>query len=279
MDRLGVRPQPRPNEAKPPSPHVVELGCWVCRVLDDAVKAQAVDVAMYEGMIVGARIGLGAPPVLCGEHAARWERIGMQAGLSEVFQQAGAQRPEPARNDPRLGGLQRAWVIAHEVAESSTDSERKLGALSVAGKIHDAITLTGSVTPDVDDEKPALFDDEVDSILIDHNLTGTTDQVAAIRAAFDYGASWPRRESASPSASATACSWCWRVLPEHEAGCEAVELAALRKVAEAARELVSEWDWQHLLVDHPDSEQVREDVARVDSSLAALSSSNPKEGS
>ncbi len=80
----------RPNEASAdaPQPVVTDLGCWVCRVLADAVKAMALDVAMYEGMIVGARIGLGAAPVLCSEHAERWQRVGMQAGLSSVFQQA-----------------------------------------------------------------------------------------------------------------------------------------------------------------------------------------------
>lgn len=81
-------------------PMVADLGCWICRVLADAVEASAVDLAMYEGMIVGARIGLGAAPVLCPEHAARWDRVGMPASLANVFRTAdrsrsGDDQPEP----------------------------------------------------------------------------------------------------------------------------------------------------------------------------------------
>lgn len=49
---------------------------------------------------------------------------------------------------------------------------------------------------------------------------------------------WAYQESASNSdevhPKAPCCSWCWQVQPNHSEGCEAVELAALRDVAEAA---------------------------------------------
>lgn len=125
--------------------------------------------------------------------------------LGNKYVAAGPNRAtvEEAKRDlphPTRGGLQRAWVIAHEVAEASADQERKLGALSVAGKIHDALALVGNTTPDVEEaDGPVLFDDEIDTILIDHGLTGTPEQVAAIRASFTYGASWPRSETPEPS--------------------------------------------------------------------------------
>ena len=75
-----------------PAPVVTDLGCWVCRVLADAVKAGAFDVALYQGMIVGARIALGAPPILCREHAERWVRVGVEEGLATTVREAHRQR-------------------------------------------------------------------------------------------------------------------------------------------------------------------------------------------
>ena len=50
------------------------------------------------------------------------------------------------------------------------------------------------------------------------------------------------------------------------------ELRARRKVCEAAAEMAA-WDWTHLLVDHPDADDVRADAKRLDAALAAV----PKE--
>lgn len=85
----------RTPEAQIPRPVVTDLGCWVCRVLADAVKARAVDLAMYEGMIVGARIALGAPPVLCREHAERWDRVGIDKGLETTMREAATKHGDP----------------------------------------------------------------------------------------------------------------------------------------------------------------------------------------
>lgn len=48
-----------------------------------------------------------------------------------------------------------------------------------------------------------------------------------------------------------------------------VELRARRKVCEAAAEMAA-WDWTHLLVDHPDADDVRADAKRLDAALDAV---------
>lgn len=54
------------------------------------------------------------------------------------------------------------------------------------------------------------------------------------------------------------------------------ELEALRKVAEAAREVTS-WDWSGLLVHHPDSETVVKDVSSLEHALEAVPQSGTGE--
>lgn len=61
------------------------------------------------------------------------------------------------------------------------------------------------------------------------------DPVAVVDDAF-RSTTWPNQDTPR------SCSWCWRVLPEHEAGCEAVELVALRRVAEAAKRWRQAWN-------------------------------------
>lgn len=150
-DPVG-RDERRPNDAPlVPSPVVTDLGCWVCRVLADAVKASAVDLAMYQGMIVGARIALGAPPVLCRDHAERWARIGIEEGLETTVREANGARTQEAKPSIPWAKL---WLDVHDTAAEQaldllvSNAQRTQEAPCACG-----LTVSGTVAKLIEEAK------------------------------------------------------------------------------------------------------------------------------
>lgn len=140
----------------------VDVGCWICRVLDDARKHLIFDLTMYEGMVLGIRVANGLPIPLCSHHQERWKLV--EPGMTETLGQVPTPRRESVvHRDVKPGNviLVRGQVI--RVDPDDGDVELSFGVCEdlpgeqVAWVPYDRIVRRRErATPTVEEDKDPL---------------------------------------------------------------------------------------------------------------------------